>query len=95
MKKPNITPGPWKAQKPRGPQHAIDRKFEIVAPQARGELVIVGEHTGIDCLKEANARAIAALPTLLETLEAIAHDFRCSDNAEWVREALKEAGYTF
>ena len=63
------TPGPWKVQTPRGPQHAIDRKFEIVAPLDGGELVIVGEHTGIDCLKEANARLIAAAPDLLAACE--------------------------
>ena len=55
-----FTPGPWRAQKPRGHQHAIDRKWEIVAPQDSGELVIVGEHTGIDCLNQANALLIAA-----------------------------------
>ena len=64
--KESFTPGPWKYQKPRGPQHAIDRKFEIVAPCSdRGEMVIVGEHTGIECLTEANARLIAASPALL------------------------------
>jgi hypothetical protein len=65
------TPGPWKAQKPRGPQHAIDRKWEVVAPMRGGEQVIVGEHTGVDCLREANARLIAAAPELLAALAAV------------------------
>ena len=60
------TPGPWRVQKPRGHQHAIDRKWEIVAPLDQGELVIIGEHTGIDCLRKDNARLIAAAPDLLE-----------------------------
>jgi hypothetical protein len=67
----NHTPGPWRHQTPRGPQHAIDKKWEIVAPIESGELVIVGEHTGIDCLKESNARLIAAAPELLEAAVAL------------------------
>ena len=55
------TPGPLRAQKPRGPQHAIDRKWEIVQPcDGGGEHVIVGEHTGVDCLMEANAMRLVA-----------------------------------
>ena len=65
------TPGPWIAQKPRGRQHAIDRKWEIVHPcEGGGENVIVGEHTGIDCLTEPNALLIAAAPTMLLALQA-------------------------
>ena len=54
------TPIPWIVQKPRGPQHAIDRKCEIVAPdpEGHGEMVIVGEHTGIECLTWDNAEFI-------------------------------------
>jgi len=66
-----FTPGPWRAQKPRGHQHAIDRKWEIVAPQDSGELVIVGEHTGIDCLNQANALLIAAAPDLFAALQDV------------------------
>jgi len=44
---------------------------------------------------ENNDKAIENLETLLEALEAIAHDFRCSDNAAWAREALEDAGYSF
>lgn len=66
------TSGPWKAQKPPRQQHAIDRKWEIVAlVKGGGEQVIVGEHTGIDCLTEANARLIAAVPELLEAAQRV------------------------
>jgi len=66
------TPGPWTAQPPRGHQHAIDRKWEIVAkiPDG-GEFIVVGEHTGIDCLKESDARLIALAPEMLEALQYI------------------------
>lgn len=66
------TPGPWKCQKAPRQQHAIDRKWEIVAPMTDGgEQIIVGEHTGIDCLTEANARLIATAPELLAALKAV------------------------
>ena len=68
----NFTPGPWRYQRAPKQQHAIDRKWEVVAPtQGGGETVIVGEHTGIDCLKERDARLIAAAPELLEALERL------------------------
>lgn len=44
---------------------------------------------------ETNDKAIENISSLLEALEAIAHDFRCSDNAEYAREVLEEAGYSF
>mgnify|MGYP001558852063 FL=1 len=80
------TPGPWKYQKPRGHQHAIDRKYEVVAPiNGGGESVIVGEHTGVDCLNEANARLIAAAPDLLAALQAIEDSLQTSDGAfDWI-----------
>ena len=63
------TPGPWKAQKPRGHQRAIHRKWEIVSTYlTNGEMIVVGEHTGIDCLRESDARLIAAAPELLAVL---------------------------
>lgn len=79
------TPGPWKAQRPSGPQHAIDRKWEIVSPlKDGGEMIVVGEHTGVECLTEANARLIAAAPELLEALrECITEDgATCLTHAE-------------
>ena len=67
------TPGPWRAQKTRGKQHTIDRKWEIVAPiNGGGEQVVVGEHSGIDCLTAPNARLIAAAPDLLAACDMIA-----------------------
>jgi hypothetical protein len=71
------TATPWKAQKPRGPQHAIDRKWEIVAPDpdGHGEMVVVGEHTGIECLTKENAefivRACNAHDNLLAACKAV------------------------
>jgi len=82
------TPGPWKVQKPRGRQHAIDRQWEIVFPcKGGGEQVVVGEHTGIDCLTEANAERIvqccdshdallAALREFVRQYEGNGHDER-------------------
>jgi hypothetical protein len=34
-------------------------------------MVVVGEHTGVDCLTEVNARLIAASPDLLDALRAL------------------------
>ena len=44
---------------------------------------------------ETNEKAIENISSLLEALETIAHDFRCSDSAEYAREALEDAGYSF
>lgn len=64
------TPGPWRAQRPRGPQRSIDRKWEIVAPLDRGEVIIVGEHTGIDCLNVSNAIYIVEACNNYERIKA-------------------------
>ena len=48
----------------------------------RGEMVIVGEHTGIECLTEANARLIAAAPSLLAALKQASAIFERLANGE-------------
>jgi hypothetical protein len=62
-------------QKPLGPQHALYREWEIVEQLDRGQQVVVGEHTGIDCLTKENADELVkrwnAHPELLAALEAI------------------------
>jgi hypothetical protein len=72
------TPTPWKVQPTRGKQSAIDRKWEIVAPVEGGETVVVGEHTGVDCLKKAVAehicRCVNMHDELVAALEEIAAD---------------------
>jgi hypothetical protein len=76
------TQTPWKTQPTRGKQSAIDRKWEIVIPLEGGETVVVGEHTGVDCLKKADAEHICrcvnmhdelvkALRRAVETLDAL------------------------
>ena len=40
-------------------------------------MVVVGEHTGIECLTDANARLIAAAPDLLEALKELAKYWEC------------------
>ena len=69
------TPGPWSvAIRKDGLGMSPDRNsFEIVCnhPNGGGQTVIVGKHTGIDCLKEANARLIASAPELLAALEGL------------------------
>lgn len=91
------TPGPWKAQEPRGHQRAINRKWEVISKVYGGELVIVGEHTGVDCLKEADARLIAAAPELLTALEDLIYAldrnpnipvFACGEAREVARAAI-------
>lgn len=62
---------------------------------SEGQTITLGSSALPQLRRKANAKAIAALPDLLETLESIAHDFRCSDNAEHARDALTLAGYEF
>lgn len=79
MSESKHTPGPWRAQKPLRQGLVVDRKWEIVAPLEGGEMVIVGEHTGVDCLREANARLIAAAPEMLEALREIHKRWCCPE----------------
>jgi len=64
-----FTPGPWTVQLRRDGMGILpDRNsLEIVHnyPNGGGQSVIVGKHTGIDCLNTANAALIAQAPTLL------------------------------
>lgn len=62
------TQGPWTIRETRDGMTVRHkgRRLEIVAPcEGGGEMVIVGKHTGLDCLRSANARLIAAAPDLL------------------------------
>ena len=65
MKTQKHTPGPWKVQSAR--EGAL-RELEIIAPLDCGHQIIIGQHTGVDCLTVANARLIAAAPEMLELL---------------------------
>jgi len=66
------TPGPWEIQirkyglgcLPGGGVLEIVHNY----PDGGGQQIIVGKHTGIDCLNPANARLIASAPALLEVL---------------------------
>jgi hypothetical protein len=90
MKRPPITPGPWNyslnaAQKPA--VYVTDQWFNVMDSSAP-----------IDA--EANARAIAALPALLEALEGLLADKYLAepinaDRMKPARAALRLAGYEF
>ena len=86
------TPGPWTIRETRDGMtiRKSRRRLEIVAPcEGGGEMVIVGEHTGLDCLRSANARLIAAAPELLEALYKI--DANAAESAEWIRRVTRAA----
>jgi hypothetical protein len=94
MKRPPITPGPWNFTKGVIPCifASIDRHQVNVAK------TIYGSHD--EALT--NARAIAALPALLEALEKCHAFFRevqrcgyCDHEADNTRSALRLAGYEF
>ena len=67
------TPGPWTVEETRDGMTIRDnrRRLEIVHnyPNGEGQQVIVGKHTGLDCLTEANAALIAAAPAIYEALQ--------------------------
>jgi len=59
--------------------------LEVVAPcEGGGEQVIIGKHTGLDCLTDANARLIAAAPGLFDGANKVfdAVDFHDADMVE-------------
>lgn len=69
------TPGPWTVEETRDGMTIRDnrRRLEIVHnyPNGEGQQVIVGKHTGLDCLTDANATLITAAPDMLEALKAL------------------------
>ena len=100
------TPTPWIYQKPRGPQHAISRDWEIVSQIDGGcEMVVVGEHTGCDSLKKRDAEFIVtacnSYDALADALRNILNGLRLGkddDSPYWdatitnAESALKAAG---
>ena len=76
MDKPSKhTPGPWTVEETRDGMTIRDnrRRLEIVHnyPNGEGQQVIVGKHTGLDCLTDANAALIAAAPAMYEALQTL------------------------
>lgn len=73
MRKETHTPGPWVMQERKDGMGSLPNRnsIEIVHNYAGGEgqQVIVGKHTGIDCLSKTNAQLIAAAPDMLKELE--------------------------
>ena len=94
MTRPNITPGPWNFQP--CPENTWNVSGHIVAKNSRQE-------TATAMVKgEANARAIAAVPALLEALEAaiqwseaVPAPYRDWHFIKKARSALISAGYQF
>ena len=90
MTRPNITPGPWKAEFSTLKQYTSPRVL------SKSREVAIAPTNGINSLPwekaEANARAIAAVPALLEALEQLANDQEVGFIA---RAALIAAGYQF
>jgi len=100
MNRPNITPGPWKTRRLEGFPLQI-----ATVPDSDGfgkPLADCGEYQPHN---EANARAIAAVPALLEALEGVLlfleqgmkySDFGSAGNEVLdIRTALIAAGYQF
>ena len=66
------TQGPWQVVKTNdGMTVNSDRKrLEIVYKYPDGShQIVIGKHTGLDCLTPANAALIAAAPDMLEALQ--------------------------
>ena len=87
MTRPNITPGPWEEE---FPAHGF---YDPIG--SNGDRVCFIHH-GINNTN-ANARAIAAVPALLNALETI--HANAAESPEWIRRhtiaALTAAGYQF
>lgn len=90
-KRPNITAGPWVLS------HKDSAVVLTTANKAEATNPIVAECPGYKLEREANARAITALPELLEALEKIESELADIDLPfpAYAREALKKAGYEF
>lgn len=92
MKKPDITPGPWKTFEPSYADNIAGNKGQVLAITDRQEKNW-----------KANFRAIAALPDLLDALERILFLGKAEGFGEWeeweevkdAKAALIKAGYTF
>jgi hypothetical protein len=91
MKRPPITPGPFTLKAGRNIETPSGTFYLAYGRDKDNSAPLFSSPTELDAI----AKATAALPDLLETLESIAHDFRCSDNAEHARDALRLAGYEF
>jgi hypothetical protein len=122
MKKPNITPGPWgfcfesAAQARRnhpgtdggGGSGSIFDKAAFKSRYDRTTIAHLPHHREVseDKTREANARAIAALPDLLAALETALNLLECANDhqreagrleydTQTARDALIKAGYEF
>lgn len=103
MKKPNITPGTWAAC---APGEAADTSAYWEIEDGFGHTATV---YGDDSEAESNARAIAAVPDLLESIEEMLSEAKEAGidtmpgdtfagfliSCENAREALIKAGYEF
>lgn len=97
MKKPNITPGPWN----------LGDQDPLLVDTETWYLATVCDNVG-EGSSRANARAIAAIPDLLEALEEMLKEAKAADidtmpgddfagfliACENARAALTKAGYT-
>lgn len=90
-KRPHITAGPWVLS------HKDSAVVLTTANKAEATNPIVAECPGYKLEREANARAIAALPELLEALKQIESELADINLPfpAYAREALKKAGYEF
>lgn len=87
------TPGPWVVKETRDGMtiRKNRRRLEVVAPcSGGGEMVIVGKNTGLDCLRTANARLIAASPSLYAAAKRLL-DPVPGETLDVVMTALREA----
>lgn len=90
-KRPHITAGPWVLS------HKDSAVVFTTANKAEATNPIVAECPGYKLEREANARAIAALPELLEALKQIESELADINLPfpAYAREALVKAGYEF
>lgn len=99
MKKPNITPGEWTLEPGRNFSTQSGTFYLTYGRDKNTSLPHFSSPTELD----ANARAIAAVPELLEALEmvhwwiigSLPKGRTSSDCLRQMREALEKAGYTF